>query len=416
MKYWLLLCLASSLVAFGCEEESAGTTPLGEACTGSSDCESGSCVGTASMGQLCSQACDVNVADSCPEGFACSSGFCLPSASDDTMTAGTMMNGDIMMNGGTMTIGGTMMNGGTMMTGGTMMPADNNDCAEIVTCANSCMDQACVQNCFNNGMREGQDRFNDLLTCIQGSVQSGQCTQEDFACQNQACTAELTACVGEQGPTMTGNLSCSELNTCFSMCDPNDEACFTDCFGNGTAEAQQQYGAIITCAQNSTCGEDNACINMQCAPEIQACLGGGGPAPAPGSLSCGGVFICASSCAQTDSACVQGCLNGVAADQADELEGYLGCLETNNCMDQSCVETNCSAEEAACFPPGDQSCGQVLACFNTCQDQSCLGECQLQATDEAQMELETLFNCLDANMCMGFDCAQCATEYGACND
>ena len=64
------------------------------------------------------------------------------------------------------------------------------------------------------------------------------------------------------------------------MCDPNDQNCVQECFTNATAAAQSEYQAIVTCAQSSGCAEnDNACLNMVCASEIQACLGGGGGAP-----------------------------------------------------------------------------------------------------------------------------------------
>lgn len=412
MRYWLLFSLIFSLSAFGCEESDSGsgTGLIGESCGGPSDCASGPCVDTGSGTLICTQTCDD--ASPCPSGYSCaaaeSSSVCVPdmsTAGGSDMPTGGM---DVPVGGMDMPVGGM-----DMPVGGTEMPVDN-DCGEIVTCANSCMDQSCVQSCFQNGTSEGQGRFNDLLACLQNTIQTGQCGQEDFACQNQACGTELTACVGEQGPMMTGTLSCSDLNACFSMCNPNDQACVQDCFNNATATAQQQYGAIITCAQNSGCPEaDNACVNNACSSEIQACLGGGST-PAVGSLSCGGVFLCASSCGQNDSACQNNCIQAVAADQAELLDAYLGCAETNMCQDQACIETNCAAEEAACFPPGDQSCGQVLDCIGMCQDQSCAGECQLQATEEASTELQALGECLNTNSCMSFDCPQCATEYANC--
>jgi hypothetical protein len=368
-------------------------------------------------GQICSQLCDIADATTCPMGYACTAAgaasVCVPDVM--TMPVGGM---DMPVGGMDMPVGGMDMPvGGMDMPVGGMDMTDPNDCPDIVMCANACADQNCVQDCFNSGNAEGQSRFNDLLGCIQGSVQNGTCAEEDFECQNQACGTELTACVGEQGPTMTGNLSCSELNTCFGMCDPNDQDCIQGCFNNASATAQSEYGAIANCAQSSGCAEnDNACVNMVCASEIQACLGGSGGMPPVGSLSCGGVFLCVSSCPENDMACPGNCVNAVSADQADELDAFLGCMETNMCQDQSCIEANCSMEEQACFPPGTQSCGQVLTCIGMCTDQSCAGECQLQATDEGGMELEALGTCLDANMCQNFDCPQCAAEYTACND
>ena len=298
MRYWLLFSLVCSLSVFGCEDSGA----LGEGCSSSSDCTSDLCVDTGMAGQICSQLCDIADATTCPTGYACTAAgaasVCIPDAM--TMPVGGMdmpvggmdmpVGGMDMPVGGmdmpdmmTMPVGGMDMpvGGMDMPVGGMDMPVGGidmdvpNDCPDIVMCANTCADQNCIQDCFNSGNAEGQSRFNDLLGCIQGSVQNGTCGQEDFECQNQACGTELTACVGEQGPTMTGNLSCSDLNTCFGMCDPNDQNCIQGCFNNATAAAQSEYGAIITCAQSSGCAEnDNACLNMVCATEIQACLGG----------------------------------------------------------------------------------------------------------------------------------------------
>lgn len=419
MRYWILFSLALSLSVFGCEEaDDGGSGALGEGCTNSGDCASDLCVDTGAAGQVCSQLCDVADAASCPMDYTCTAAgaasVCVPAMSN-MQTGGT----EVPVGGTEVPVGGTEMSmAGTEMpmAGTDMVNPDTNDCGSIVQCVNSCMDQSCVQDCFNGGTAEGQSRFNDLLGCIQGSVMNGTCGEEDFQCQNQACSTELNACVGQQGPTMTGNLSCSELNTCFSMCGPNDQNCIQECFNNGTATAQSQYGAIVTCAQSSGCAEgDNQCVNSACANEIQTCLGSGG-APAVGSLSCGGVFLCASSCSETDAACQQGCLNAVSADQADELNAFLGCMEMNMCQDQACVETNCSAEQAACFPPGTQSCGEVLTCIGMCTDQACAGECQLQASEEGTTELQALSECLNTNMCMSPDCPQCSTEYNACND
>ena len=159
--------------------------------------------------------------------------------------------------------------------------------------------------------------------------------------------------------------------------------------------------------------------NQACQTELAACQGGGGgsaPPPAPGSLSCGGAFLCASNCGQDDGACQQACLNGIAADQQDELDGILMCLQTNMCQDQACVDMNCSAEYSACFPEGDQSCGQVLMCIESCTDQNCAAECTLAANMDGQAALNTLGMCVQANSCMTYTCPECATEYDACAD
>ena len=267
MRYWLLLSLIFSLGAFACEESDSGsgTGLIGEGCVDSGDCASGPCVDPGSGMQICTQSCDD--ANPCPSGYECTaagtSNVCIPGMMS---TGGT----EVPVGGTEMPMAGTEMPmGGTEMPmGGTEVSGPDSDCGEIVACANSCQDQSCVQACFNSASAQGQSLFNALLGCITGTVENGQCGQEDFACQNQAFGAELTACVGEQGPTQTGTLSFADLNGCFNMCGPNDLECIQGCFNNATATAQQQYGAIIMCAQGSGCAEgDNACVNNACANE-----------------------------------------------------------------------------------------------------------------------------------------------------
>jgi hypothetical protein len=84
-------------------------------------------------------------------------------------------------------------------------------------------------------------------------------------------------------------------------------------------------------------------------------------------------------------------------------------------MDEACITTNCGAEQAACFPPGTLSCGEVLTCIEGCTDQYCGIECQLDGSEEAAMMLFAFAECINTNQCTSFDCPECATERAACN-
>jgi hypothetical protein len=222
-----------------------------------------------------------------------------------------------------------------------------------------------------------------------------------------------------------GTSTCSDIFNCLGTCGETDQMCAEQCIYGGTIDAQLQFSDIQQCfneaIESGACDRaDVACYNAACQNELLACEGlaggGGGGAPAPGSLSCGGTILCAQSCNPTDAACQNGCANGIAEDQVAAFEGLLTCAEMN-CPEGSamdCVDTNCAAELEACFPAGDQACGDVLTCIEGCTDSYCVNECQLAADDAAQMELSALAMCLNTNMCMALDCPECATEYDAC--
>ena len=58
------------------------------------------------------------------------------------------------------------------------------------------------------------------------------------------CGDETRACFGG-GTVSTGNDTCSQIYDCFAGCQ--DEACYTACYGDGTAAAQGQIDAMYGC-------------------------------------------------------------------------------------------------------------------------------------------------------------------------
>ena len=433
MRYLLLFSLMSSLMAFGCDDSSeGGSVPFGEPCNSPSDCASGlTCIASGSA-QLCSQNCDLANAMSCPDGYECVAAGSVAVCSPSAMTAGTMAAGT--MTAGTTTAGtdtaGTMT-AGTMAAGtdtaGTMMAMTGACDPAFIECVNACQDQNCQQNCFNNTDTTTQNLYNGFQGCLRSSTTN--CPQGDVACILNSCETEYTACYE------VGNLSCSEVNSCFAMCGETDRACISECQSNSNFDAIVQITAISLCfdnaVQSGTCAEaDTQCVNQACQAEVSACLGGGGPgggpggspaipAPTRGSLSCGAAYSCAGiRCQPSDMACQQECLAGVSAQEEAALQAFLTCSSTAMCRDFACIEANCGAEYSACFPGGDLSCGDFLTCASNCgQDIYCAIECELDVSAAGQMPLQALGQCAQMNMCTSYDnCPQCANEYAACSN
>ena len=288
-------------------------------------------------------------------------------------------------------------------------------------CIQTCgQDQTCAQGCVTAASPQAQQQFGALQQCFQASG----CAQDDQQCLQSACSAQINSCSGSAGPgTPTGDtLSCSGILNCLNDCGPNDEMCGQQCFGNGSPTAQQLFNSVGMCAQNSNCPEnDDQCFLDTCSNEINACTsdtsgGSGGPStppPSPGSLSCKDVIICAIACGE-DATCQQGCIGAVNQQDAQTLDAYLMC--SNQCDSADCVDMNCGPQQDACIPPGTQGCGSILTCFNGCQDETCLLECQFTGDDEAIDLLIALSECIQTAGCQGLPCPACDTETSACQN
>ncbi len=166
----------------------------------------------------------------------------------------------------------------------------------------------------------------------------------------QSCVAGV--CQG--GGTSTG-IDCVDIIECIHPC--TDQACFTNCIGQGTPEAQSLFNAIIECIQTRCADVDPAdepamieCQNTQCSAEITACTGT--EPPGTGDASCSEVVECLLGC--PDQECGNACIGtGTAAAQGAAIDFYNCGVE--NCADatsvdqfMSCDQSACSAEYAAC--------------------------------------------------------------------
>jgi hypothetical protein len=155
-----------------------------------------------------------------------------------------------------------------------------NDC--MATCNPN--DQACIQDCMNQGSAEAQQQLNGLIQCL---IDNGaqQCPPGDAQCQNdiimEFCMDEYTACFPG------GELTCSEVFDCMAGCAANDQACLQACYADGTMEAQNQYQAIASCVIEQ-CGEQpteecfNAAQQGACAAVFSDCFNLGKPGFATG--------------------------------------------------------------------------------------------------------------------------------------
>jgi hypothetical protein len=89
-----------------------------------------------------------------------------------------------------------------------------------------------------------------------------------LGCVNQAARlANPSSGEGEGG----GTLTCREiLETCDSAC--TQPLCLHGCTGQGTAEAQPQHDALLSCGERNGCTDED-CMRANCMTEFEACQG-----------------------------------------------------------------------------------------------------------------------------------------------
>jgi len=175
---------------------------------------------------------------------------------------------------------------------------------------------------------------------------------------------------------------------------------------------------------------DDACVEENCAAEIEACFGGAGPgggAGVPGDANCGEFFTCANACPEGNQGCVQQCF-GALSEEGQALFSAWQMCALNGCgnpPEDACVqdnlENNCDAETRACIGQGRMfgaaGCGDSWTCILDCapMDNACQEACLNNATEDAFFELQDVFGCVAENMCENpAECAPCQAEIDAC--
>ncbi len=220
----------------------------------------------------------------------------------------------------------------------------------------------------------------------------GPCT--DDGCGGDCCDAPNVCDRNHAGDAMLclpqDGTSCLQIDQCSVYCA--DEACMSECYNAGSADARDALWAIMDCVRA-------ACPNM-----TEEC--------ALGSFEDGGACYAEHSNCMND--CTPDCSDGPCSDD--------GC--GGDCCDAPNV---CEPPESGigleCVAATEKTCQQIWACANECDNEACVQACINSGSQEGVAQLMTVVACVnDACGAAGEECmieaiqsgGVCYDEYTAC--
>jgi hypothetical protein len=224
----------------------------------------------------------------------------------------------------------------------------SSDCKDIFSCFNDCQwdDANCYEECVSDASPQGQLDYQNLLGCLD-AVGYYDCPDWDENCQNET----LLACSDEYYGCFHGDLTCLEMYLCTISCPgegQQSQECTGACYANATVAAQQLWGDVIECLQESgymDCPpEDVQCATdtwEPCQPLYLEC--------AHGMFTCTEVMDCMGQCGGQDQACYYECYFNGSLDAQDGYSELTGCIQD------------------ACGDWGDPACSQE-AISEVCAD------------------------------------------------
>ena len=209
---------------------------------------------------------------------------------------------------------------------------------------------------------------------------------------------------------MSDGLRCNQLGGCINTC--TDQACVDLCFATLDAEGLMKYEAIVSCVDNSGCGDDNACIDAACEAEFEACsfdryeFGDG---------TCSDLFDCSVSCEEQegDETCYSACQESLTREAFDLWGQFISCAQEQLCPSLSTCAEVCPNEYAVCagaFSPADpepdpepalegSTCTSTWRCYVGCDNRSCRQGCRLESDPAELQNFNALKSCADTSDC-----------------
>lgn len=289
-----------------------------------------------------------------------------------------------------------------------------NDCESAYDCAVGCGDDAgCQSRCYGQATPTAQQQLDALFQC--GSARCANAQGDAYgACMQSQCGSQVEACF----PVGTGPLSCRDTYNCLYDCADDDQACANGCYEQGTAAAQDQLDAMLSCfqAQCASASDFSACANQKCASQIATCL-----PPVTGPETCETVAGCLSDCADNDGTCINGCYESGTAQAQAQYEAIVDCVNAS-CQNLTgaaygkCIDDHCAAQYAACFPPANcpivgGGCPSGQACYPQVGGTTDCYPSNNKVLGAACADTSTTLDCGDGAICVDGTCQRfCASD------
>jgi len=201
-------------------------------------------------------------------------------------------------------------------------------------------DGACQGACYAASTSGAFNAFFALGACIDAS---GCPAPAETACIQMACGDEWGACFGS---VPMGMANCAEFNQCVSACE-GDADCFDACVAEASVEGYSTWIAAIDCINEAGCANgDQACVDANCAAEVEACVG---PQVRPaGNATCLQFNQCLATC-EGMRACQDNCIAMSSPEGYRRLVAVFDCFRANDCQgnDPNCQRL-CANEIMAC--------------------------------------------------------------------
>jgi len=145
-------------------------------------------------------------------------------------------------------------------------------CPEIHACDQACgADQFCSKDCHMAGLSDEMETYIDMLTCLYE-----QCWQVMGSAQTHCllgqCAGKVDACM----PAPVGDADCEEILDCAKSCPIYDIDCGWECYGEGSASAQEAAHDLFKCYFKKCSGTYGdafkACSVQNCAAVMDVCI------------------------------------------------------------------------------------------------------------------------------------------------
>ena len=264
-------------------------------------------------------------------------------------------------------------------------------CRADGTCEDDCVPDCWGKECGTDGCGATCGACPPGISCLVG----GLCEECVPDCWAKECGPD--ACGGDCGFCANG----AQCNPITAICEPYSDPCKDKECGAWDGE---------WCG-DCPCPECDASLGT-CDLETGQCIGAGEP-----DDECPAIFECMSDCPEGDQGCQQNCINSAVIEAQMAFNNLLQCwvdVDYWGCWDlcpngvdyADCPEVyDCVAEKDAlcedqyyaCYIPGDLTCDEIFACFDTCpnNENPCMQNCDQSGTIEAQKTAAAMWDCYD---------------------